>query len=421
MFDRVLGALGQCARGEPDVWWVPGRVEFLGKHTDYAGGRSLLCAAERGFVVAAIARGDDEFMIVNADSGDRGTGRLSVNLATSVGQWTNYPFTVARRVARNFPGATRGLTMAFASDLPSASGLSSSSALVVATFLAIAKVNELASRSDYQAAIRDREDLAGYLGEVENGRGYKTLAGDRGVGTAGGSEDHTAILNARRDALVQYRFAPVTFEREVAFPADHVLVIASSGVAAPKTGSALEQYNATAGRAAAVMDVWRSATGDDTPTLGALIDTSRARIPELKRILADSHDAAFGAASLVDRATQFVEESAEIIPAVGDALARGDLTAVGELIDRSQRNVEQWLGNQIPETIMLARRARELGAVAASAFGAGFGGSVYALVPEGDAERFRGEWSRAYATAFPRRAQAARFFSTRAGIGAVAL
>src|SRR6185437_4029096 len=111
----------------------------------------------------------------------------------------------------------------------------------------------------------------------------------------------------------------------------------------------------------------------------------------------------------------------EIIPAVGDALVRGDLGMAGKLIDRSQRNVEEWLGNQIPETIMLARHARELGAVAASAFGAGFGGSVYAVVPEGDAERFRSEWSRAYAAAFPRRAQAARFFVTRAGPPAVAL
>ncbi len=29
--------------------WVPGRIEVLGKHTDYCGGQSLLAAAERGF------------------------------------------------------------------------------------------------------------------------------------------------------------------------------------------------------------------------------------------------------------------------------------------------------------------------------------------------------------------------------------
>ena len=38
------------------LWWVPGRVEVFGKHTDYAGGRSLLCAIERGFHVASRPR-----------------------------------------------------------------------------------------------------------------------------------------------------------------------------------------------------------------------------------------------------------------------------------------------------------------------------------------------------------------------------
>ena len=42
--------------GEALRWFVPGRIEVLGKHTDYAGGRSLLCAVGRGFCVAASPR-----------------------------------------------------------------------------------------------------------------------------------------------------------------------------------------------------------------------------------------------------------------------------------------------------------------------------------------------------------------------------
>ena len=30
------------------VWFAPGRIEVLGKHTDYAGGRSLVMAIEAG-------------------------------------------------------------------------------------------------------------------------------------------------------------------------------------------------------------------------------------------------------------------------------------------------------------------------------------------------------------------------------------
>ena len=33
------------------TWRVPGRVEVLGKHTDYAGGNVLICAIDLGVTV----------------------------------------------------------------------------------------------------------------------------------------------------------------------------------------------------------------------------------------------------------------------------------------------------------------------------------------------------------------------------------
>ena len=57
LFDLALSAL-ESRGADVRAWWVPGRIEFLGKHTDYAGGRSLLCATERGFAVVAVPRAD---------------------------------------------------------------------------------------------------------------------------------------------------------------------------------------------------------------------------------------------------------------------------------------------------------------------------------------------------------------------------
>jgi galactokinase len=59
------------------------------------------------------------------------------------------------------------------------------------------------------------------------------------------------------------------------------------------------------------------------------------------------------------------------------------------------------LGNQVPETIALADLAHEHGAFAASSFGAGFGGSVWALVNADGAGGFADRWLTAYAAAFP--------------------
>ena len=118
---------------------------------------------------------------------------------------------------------------------------------------------------------------------------------------------------------------------------------------------------------------------------------------------------------------QFFEESERIIPGVTDRLSAGDIAGIGPLVDRSQHLADHLLGNQIPETIALARAARGLGALASSAFGAGFGGSVWALVPDRDHRTFLDRWDAAYRHDFPAAAARAQFFVTRPGPAAVRL
>jgi galactokinase len=424
LFARTVAALG---RRQTLRLWVPGRIEFLGKHTDYAGGRSLICAVERGIAVVATARDDRTVRLTDAVSGEHVEIEMSATLPPADGSWANYPITVVRRIARNFPGPLRGADIAFASDLPPAAGLSSSSALVVATFLAICDLNALGAHDEYRRAIPDADHLAGYLGAVEGGAPFGSLDGDRGVGTFSGSQDHTAILCSRAGALVQYSFAPVRFERAVPLPADHVFVIGASGVIAEKTGAARALYNRQARRVHALLHRWRAATGRTDATLGAVLASSDDAIDRLRSIVRDpavrsnGESDGFDVTDLMTRLDQFDAESRDIIPAAGDALERGDLVTLGALVDRSQRGAEVLLGNQVPETFHLARSARSLGAVAASAFGAGFGGSVWALVRRDDAQRFTECWHESYAERFPEPATRASFFTTAAGPAAMRL
>jgi len=121
------------------------------------------------------------------------------------------------------------------------------------------------------------------------------------------------------------------------------------------------------------------------------------------------------------RLEQLREECLEIIPGVVAALARGDLGEVRSLVARSQAGAELALRNQVPETRALVLAALAQGAVAASAFGAGFGGSVWGLVARDDAPAFLEDWRRLYCRRFPERATAARFFATRAAPPALKL
>src|SRR5688572_29941398 len=194
------------------VFFVPGRIELLGKHTDYAGGRSLLCAVDRGLGVVAVPRDDSLVRVADTGRGEWRDCQLDPELEVPRGDWANYVATVVRRVARNFPGARRGAQIGFMSNLPVASGMSSSSALVIAVFLALEAINELRNTPQYEENIRSPEDLAAYLASVEMGGSFGTLEGDEGVGTLGGSEDHTAILCCKEGLVSRYSFIPTRSE-----------------------------------------------------------------------------------------------------------------------------------------------------------------------------------------------------------------
>ena len=401
-------------------WFVPGRIEVLGKHTDYAGGRSLLCAVGRGFCVGAAPRRDSMVRVADAGRGLSTEVPLDSALDRSGPGWTVYVRTVAARAAANFPGL-RGMDVAFASDLPRASGMSSSSALVVAIFTALADWNDLPSRAEWTANIRDAEDLGGYLGALENGRPFGSLGGDRGVGTYGGSEDQTAILCSRAGEIRQYAFGPVRRERSMPLEEDWSFVVASSGVVADKTGTARESYNRLSLAAAEILDVWNRSTGNRDPTLFSSL-AGGPDVPErIRGLLRAFPPAGWASDFLVGRLDQFIEETFVLVPRAGDLLEKGETGLLGETVDRSQALAERCLGNQVPETVALARSARDLGAVAASAFGGGFGGSVWAITRTEDADSFRRRWAESYARAFPAATESSRFFLTRPGPAVVRL
>jgi galactokinase len=129
----------------------------------------------------------------------------------------------------------------------------------------------------------------------------------------------------------------------------------------------------------------------------------------------------FPARELWDRFEQFLEESEILVPAAAEAFETGNAAALGDTVARSQAGAERLLHNQVPETIGLVASARALGAIAASAFGAGFGGSVWALVPAGQADGFRASWEKDYRRRLPAAASSGEFFVTRAGPGLLRL
>jgi galactokinase len=416
---RAIDALTSASGRQPTGrLWVPGRIEVLGKHTDYAGGRSLTCAVERGFAVAFAPRPTADIRIIDAHDRRHAQFALSGDLTPPLGEWVNYPMTVARRIARNFPGLATGADIAFYSNLPRAAGLSTSSALITAVYLALSSVNDLQSRPEFQFALPSELNVAGYLGSIENGQAYGSLVGDSGVGTFGGSEDHTAILLSEAGILGCYHYRPVTRLRQIPLPADLTFIIASSGIVADKTGGAREDYNRASNLVRALLEQWRQATGRGDATLADALSSAPDAPEQMRRLAASSTHGEFSPVQLRNRLEHFLTEDGEVIPEALDAMVAGDLERFGRAVDRSQDAAATLLGNQVEETITLARLAREHGALAASAFGAGFGGSVWALTHVEEAEGFGHAWKVAYTKRHPGAARHSTFFLSRPGPGA---
>jgi galactokinase len=113
---------------------------------------------------------------------------------------------------------------------------------------------------------------------------------------------------------------------------------------------------------------------------------------------------------LARRLSHFLREDARI-PEALDAFRAADVSRLSALAAASQADAEQLLRNQVPETVDLARSARALGAFASSAFGAGFGGSVWSLVPAADARPFAARWLADFRRRYPHRSAAVTFLA----------
>jgi galactokinase len=380
--------------------WVPGRLEVFGKHTDYAGGEALLAAVPRGFAVAARARDDQLIRVIDARYGGEVTVGIHGAPVAEHG-WGRYVTAVATRLASNFPGASLGADVVLANDLPRAAGVSSSSAFTVGIASVLARRGDLETRDEWRHAIATPLDRATYFGCFENGASFRSLGGASGVGTEGGSEDHTAILLARPGCLSRFAFVPARALGEVPVPSQWTFVVAASGVHASKAGGVKDRFNRASRLARALLRIWTTRTGMDALSLAAALDSRPGADGELDEWLeADAALVGFSAGDLRRRLDHFVAETARAGQAE-DAIRRADARALGELSDASQEAADTLLGNQVPETIALAKAAQATGALAATSFGAGFGGSVWALVEKTDAERFAREWMARYLVAHP--------------------
>ena len=319
---------------------VPGRVELVGKHVDYAGGRSLTCAVDLALHVDAET--DCASRCSACDAGPEARRRRHAarrRTSTPTGaSWSVYVAAVARRFARDFPHFRRGVSVRLRGDLPDGAGLSSSSALIVALAHRVGAMRMMRRTTSMESS-RSSSSLARaeYFAAIETGAPYGEFAGEEGVGVRGGAQDPIAIICGDAGHVSQFSYLPARLERRVPWPADYVLAIGVSGVHAIKDrqrAAPIQSSRRGDARARSTMECRETGRHDDT--VAEALSSGPDAGDRLSRVArAQSSAADIGAEYLVPRLAQFREEVEVIVPGVGDALRDRDWRSLGALVDRS--------------------------------------------------------------------------------------
>jgi galactokinase len=326
---------------------APGRVNLIGEHTDYNDGFVLPCALQYEVAVSARATGGQTIDVVAVDFDER--DRFDISAIERGGSWRDYVRGVAWVLGQRFPLA--GAEVAVAGDVPQGAGLSSSAAIEVAIGRALAEVAGVAiDPSDLAvAAQRAENEFAGCSCGIMD-----QLISARGV------TGHALLIDCR------------TLEcTPVSLPADAAILIIDSGVKHSHAGGEYNVRRAQCEAAAAHYGV------------KALRDIDVAR---LERDAAGLDPVAYR------RARHVVTENARTV-AAGDALATGDLRAMGRLMRDSHASMRDDFEITVPAIDTLADIANAAigDAGGARMTGGGFGGSVVALLPLAQAEAVSAE------------------------------
>src|SRR5687768_8126627 len=116
---------------------APGRIEFIGNHTDYNGGLVLGAAIEQQVEVAIAGRTDGRWIFASEKEPETVTVLAgAIEPQTGNSSWANYPLGVLYAFRSFQLLAPQGFDYMAAGNLPVGAGLSSSAAIELASALA---------------------------------------------------------------------------------------------------------------------------------------------------------------------------------------------------------------------------------------------------------------------------------------------
>lgn len=336
--DRFVQLHGRPPTG---FFVAPGRVNLIGEHLDYNGGRCLPFALPHGTYVAVAPREDDVVTVTSLQTDRPWHGRVGELGPGQVSGWVAYVAGVLwalREDGVDLPG----LDLLVDGRVPLGSGLSSSAALECSVALAGCsaagvEVDEPMRQRIIDACKRAENEVAG---------------------AATGGLDQSVAMLARSGHALLLDFATDRARQVPWDPAAHglTLLVVDTRVHHSLTDGGYAARRADCETAARTLGVPLLATVTDPETALARLDDERVR----------------------RRARHVFSEQARVDVAVA-ALERDDLRALGELFNQSHASLRDDFEVSCAELDLVVDAALGAGALGARMTGGGFGGSAIVL------------------------------------------
>jgi galactokinase len=322
---------------------APGRIEFLGNHIDYNGGK-VLGAAINGIVCALVRSRKEQTIRLFSESFENDIVETSLrNFSPRKGSesWANYPLGVLWVLKEAGLAPHSGFELTLTTDLPLAAGLSSSAAVELASALALLQLggHELC-----------KSDLARLCRRAENEFvGLPCGILDQGV-SAYGQKDHLVLIDCEKENF-----------STVPLPQNTCLWIFDTGIKHDLVDSLYSTRHSECSQALKLLKKGEPAL----PCLAAASEEllTSTDLPE----------------PLSKRALHVVEENARVNLAIDLLLDGAPPKEIGQLLFASHTSSRDLFENSCPELDFLVNDLRgHPGVLGARLTGGGFGGAVLA-------------------------------------------
>ena len=349
-FEKVFGYPGT------GLYFSPGRINLIGEHTDYNGGKVFPCAITVGTYAVVSKKEGKEVHAYSGNFPELGISSFSLeNLQyEKESGWTNYLKGMLLYIQEMTGEITEGFDIYIYGTIPNGASLSSSASLEVLMGVIA---------NDLYGLDLSGETLAKLGQRVENDF----------LGLNTGIMDQFIIANAKKDHALFLDTQTLAYEQIPLKLPNHKIVIMNSMAKRELVDS---EYNTR--RQQCEEAVSRLNKELSISTLGEL---TIEEFEKYRHLIGDD--------VLEKRAKHAVYENIRTEQAT-EALRNNELEDFGRLMDDSHLSLHEDYEVTIPETDLLVRSAwKQPGTIGARMTGGGFGGCCIALVENDQVKSFK--------------------------------